>query len=476
MNEYAEPIHVLQVDDEPILDADAATDGSTSLSVTTVASGERALDRLDAERFDCLAVAADPPETDCLSLVDAARESDDALPIVLVTDDASAPVVDDAVERGATDYYERDPEADRAGLLANRVRLAAERRRAERRAERTGRRFADLTEHAAEMLWIFAGDWSELLFVNSVYEDLYGRPVDALEENPMEFMAAIHPADRERVVETMQRVSAGESVAAEFRITRPDDDERWVRAEAEPVVENGTVARVVGYSRDITERKRRERRLEAFANVVSHDLRGPLDVARGQLELARSTGVEEHFEAVERAHCRIETLVEDLLALATDGDAALDVEAVPLGTVAEQCWQNTDAESATLDLAADAVVRADPRRLRQLLGNLVGNAVAHGPAARDDGRAEGVTLDGTDLTVTVGELDDGFYVADDGTGVPAEERERVFEPGFGSADGSGYGLCIVEQIAEAHGWSVDVSESEAGGARFDVTGVETVSD
>lgn len=473
MNEYAEPIHVLQVADEPILDAAA---GTSALSVTTVRCGESALGRLDSESFDCLAVAEDPPETDCLSLVDAVRESDDALPIVLVTDDASAPVVDDAVERGVTDYYERTPEADQPALLANRVRLVTERQRAARTADQVRRRFTDLTEHASAMLWIFAGDWSELLFVNSVYEELYGRPVDALEENPTEFMAAIHPADRERVVEAMQGVSAGESVAAEFRITRPDDDQRWVRAEAEPVVEGGSVARIVGYSRDITERKRRERRLEAFANVVSHDLRSPLDVARGQLELARSTGGEEHFEAVERAHRRIETLVEDLLALATGGDAALDVEAVPLGTVVEQCWQNTDTENATLELAADAVVQADPERLRQLLANLVGNAVAHGPAARTDGHAEGVTLDGTDVTITVGELGDGFYVADDGTGIPPDERERVFEPGYASADGSGYGLCIVEQIAEAHGWSVDVTESDGGGACFEVTGVESVSD
>ncbi|WP_424004452.1 ATP-binding protein [Haloarcula salina] len=476
MNEHAEPIHVLQVDDDPILDADTATGSGPPLSVTTVECGERAIERLDSESFDCLAVAADAPETDCLSLVAAARESDDALPIVLLTDDARTTVVEEVLERGITDYYERDTGTERAAPLANRIRLVTERRRVERTADRVRRQFADLTEHANAMLWIFAGDWSELLFVNSVYEELYGRSVDALEENPTEFMTAIHPADQERVIEAMQGVSAGESVTAEFRITRPDDDQRWVRAEAEPVLENGSVERVVGYSRDITERKRRERRLEAFANVVSHDLRSPLDVARGQLELARAKGDEAHFEAVERAHRRIETLVDDLLALATGGDAALDVEAVPLGTVVEQCWQTTDTEDATLELAADAVVRADPERLRQLLANLVGNAAAHGPAARSDGNAEGVTLDGTEVTITVGELDDGFYVADDGTGIPADERERVFEPGYGSADGSGYGLCIVEQIAEAHGWSVDVYESERGGARFEVTGVEPASD
>jgi signal transduction histidine kinase len=82
------------------------------------------------------------------------------------------------------------------------------------------------------------------------------------------------------------------------------------------------------------------------------------------------------------------------------------------------------------------------------------------------------------VTVTVGELADcdGFYVADDGPGIPADERETVFESGYSTAaDGTGFGLSIVEEIASAHGWAVRVTDSAEGGARFEVAGVDVVS-
>jgi signal transduction histidine kinase len=76
------------------------------------------------------------------------------------------------------------------------------------------------------------------------------------------------------------------------------------------------------------------------------------------------------------------------------------------------------------------------------------------------------------VTVTIGELDDGVYVADDGPGIPPEEREDVFEAGYStSGSGTGFGLSIVEQVAEAHDWTVRVTESASGGARFEIVGM-----
>jgi signal transduction histidine kinase len=103
---------------------------------------------------------------------------------------------------------------------------------------------------------------------------------------------------------------------------------------------------------------------------------------------------------------------------------------------------------------------ADRSRLQQLFENLFSNSVAHA---------------GVDVTVRVGLLDgrDGFYVEDDGPGIPETERSTVFEMGYTTdTDGTGFGLAICNQIADAHGWNFGVTEGRWGGARFEVSSVD----
>jgi signal transduction histidine kinase len=205
---------------------------------------------------------------------------------------------------------------------------------------------------------------------------------------------------------------------------------------------------------------RQNERLEEFASVVSHDLRNPLNVARGRFELATEGRDGEHVAAVERAHERMSDLIDDLLTLARGGDSVGDAEPVPLADVVRNCWRTVDTADATIHVDAASAVYADRSRLQQLLENFLRNSVEHG---------------GDGVTVTVGELDDGFYVADDGPGIPAGERENVFDAGYStSTDGTGFGLSIVREVADAHGWTVRAVESDDGGARFEVTGVEFV--
>jgi len=78
------------------------------------------------------------------------------------------------------------------------------------------------------------------------------------------------------------------------------------------------------------------------------------------------------------------------------------------------------------------------------------------------------------VTIRAGVLDDaGFYVADDGAGIPEADRDSVMESGYTTnEDGTGFGLTIVADIVEAHGWEVSITESRGGGARFDVRAVD----
>ena len=430
-------IHLLQVDDAPLLDETVEFPDrrdSDSLTVTTTDRADDALDYLDANAIDGIVVADRLPDMDGLAFVDAVRESGIGAPILLLTESTS--VASDALSQGVTDVFRKDAPTGHSALLANRIWLLVERHRTAETAARARQRLTELAAQSNELLWVFSGDWTEIQFVNSRYESLYGRSVESLRANPAEFMTAIHPDDQERVVEAMQRVSAGESATLEFRLTRPDGEQRWVRAEAQPIVADGAVDRIVGASRDITERKRRE--------------------------------------------------------------TVPDNEPVPLQTVVEQCWQTVETGDATLELHTSAVVRADPGRLRQLFENLIRNSVEHSStssrAGSDDSvehgsashteqqenageQRTGISMSQSQgatagLTLTVGVLDDGFYVADDGVGIPVDERDTVFEGGRSLTSGPGFALRIVDEIVDAHGWSITVAESDAGGVRFDITGVE----
>jgi len=228
--------------------------------------------------------------------------------------------------------------------------------------------------------------------------------------------------------------------------------------------DDGSVAYGLALTQNVTDRIARRERLEAqnerlaeFARVVSHDLRSPLQVAGGRVELARTECESDHLAGAAAALDRAEQLVEDLTALAQAGDAAGNTEAVSVAELAANCWEVVPTADATLSVDTDQTVSANRSRLRQLLENLFINAIEHG---------------GGDVAVTVGAVDDGFYVADDGTGIPEDTREEVFEVGYSTAgDGTGFGLRIVKQIAEAHGWTIRVTDSEEGGARFEFTGV-----
>ncbi|WP_245902744.1 sensor histidine kinase [Salinigranum rubrum] len=227
----------------------------------------------------------------------------------------------------------------------------------------------------------------------------------------------------------------GARFPAEIRFTRVGDDRFGFSR--------------VGIIRDVTERAERERRLqrqndrlEEFAAIVSHDLRNPLNVAQGRLELARQEHDSEHLASVERAHDRMWSLIDDLLTLARQGEGTLDLTTVALPALAERCWHSIEQSGARLVVETEATLHADESRLQRLLENLFRNCVEHGPTEnrpQAGDSVEHVSPDGrpTDdadangesgVTVTVGDLPDGFFVADDGPGVPPKSATRCSRP------------------------------------------------
>jgi len=207
------------------------------------------------------------------------------------------------------------------------------------------------------------------------------------------------------------------------------------------------------------ELKRQNDRLEEFASILSHDLRNPLNVASGHIELLREEYDDESFDRIAAAHDRMEQIIEETLILARSGQVIDEPEAVSLADLVSQCWANVETDEATLELVDTAMIVADGNRLQHLFENLFRNAVEHGRA---------------NVTIRVGILSDGtgFYVEDDGPGITTNDREAVLESGYSTKEGgTGIGLAIVKQIVDVHGWDLHLAEGIDGGARFEVTGV-----
>ncbi|KAB7514344.1 sensor histidine kinase [Halosegnis rubeus] len=209
------------------------------------------------------------------------------------------------------------------------------------------------------------------------------------------------------------------------------------------------------------ELREQNERLETFTSVVSHDLQNPLSVATGYTELAQQeSGETEALEKVEQALERMNSLIDELLTLAQQGESIDEKEPILLDRVASKAWETAATEQATLEIIDDGQFNGDRNRIQQLLENLFRNAVEHG---------------GASVTVTVGAIDsDGFYVEDDGPGIPADTRETVFDHGYTTSEtGTGFGLPIVNEIVEAHGGTISVLEGHDGGARFEIRDLET---
>ena len=390
------------------------------------------------------------------------------------------------------------------------ARLGARFRDMALRLDEQEARFRQIAENLSAVVWLSDPAFHRYLYVSSAYERIWGRTRESLASDPDAFMLGVHPEDRERVRTAISNI-ARRPADLEFRVLQPNDTIRWVWARGFPVRDSqGNLFRIAGIVEDITDRhayaEERERLLEnerrardiaetrrselervteSRARLVrgfTHDVKNPLGAADGFLALweegvlgAVSDQQRGTITKVRRAIGHALELIAHLLdiARAEAGQLAIHRRKVNVGEqveeVAEAFTAQAKAKQLDVDVALEPdlpLIETDPTRLRQVVGNLISNAVKYTPSgghirirARHSTNGDG--LRNREVIVSV---------MDDGPGIPAERQSALFaeftrfDPG--AAEGAGIGLAISQRIAEALGGEITVDSQPGHGSTF----------
>lgn len=468
----SDTIRILHVDNDEMFADSVGTylEAHDDQFVVDVAhSGQAATDDYDLADIDCVVSDYEMPDETGIEFLRRVRAADPALPFILVTGRGSERIAGEAISAGVTDYLQKRPGTETYELLANRIRNAVETARAKAEARTFRDRFRGLSEAFPDVAF-YIDDEGRYVDV------IAGRDSPLLYDDPESILGErLHDVLSEEIADrfydvVQQALETGELQTIEYELD-VQAGERWFEARVSPLATTlSDRPTVIWVARDITDHKQRQRelerqnnRLEEFTSVVSHDLKNPLQVVQTRVELARDESDSTHLAASSDALSRMERIINDMLWLAREQRDIGSQTSVDLETVFEDSWRivaddHDDADLVWATNGQDPSVMADYDRLRQLLENLLRNAIDHV---------------GPDVTVQVELTDDGFAIEDDGPGIPAADREHVFDESYSTgASGTGVGLRIARQVAEAHGWTISAVEGNEGGARFEVSGVE----
>jgi PAS domain S-box-containing protein len=469
---------ILHIDDQPDFGDLVKTcleREDNTFEVLTETTPNDGLERLTEETVDCIVSDYEMPEADGLEFLEAVRESFPEIPFILFTGKGSEEIASTAITKGVTDYLQKSGGLEQYEVLANRIRNSVNQHRTRRKFKRNRkflRQILDLSPAAIlvsdEQENIIRAneraettlDLPEAEITNRSFNDTEWDIVDE-DGNPL-------PNDLipfKRVLETGNPVNN-----VEHGIQRPDGEVVWLSINAAPLWdESDSMRYVIAVLSDVTDREHQKRilqstirQLEGFGNILTHDLGNILQIARGRLELAQQADGEEHFEAVEESLDRAVEMLNELTTSMQAGSIVDEVSTIDVATVFNRAWTTQVTRDATKEIKEEIRIEADEMALQRMFENLIRNSFEHGVDT---------------ATVRVGSLSNGFYIEDDGPGIPEDEREKVFEPEYTTKeDGTGTGLVSIHQIALAHGWKTEITDGSDGGACFEFTNVNRSSD
>jgi PAS domain S-box-containing protein len=380
------------------------------------------------------------------------------------------------------------PEIEMAAEMAELIQVFSREARAQKALKDSEAIFRQFAENIDAVFWMADPENKESIYVSPSYDHIWGVPRETLKKDARSFLGAIVPEDRDRVIDLLKEHNRG-PYEKFYRIQRPSGEIRWIKDRSFPVRNaEGRVYRVVGIAEDITPLREAQDRLEAtqaqvvsnakfaalgeMASGVAHEINNPLAVILGltaQLQERLAQTEEDPFvsnglNTIDKMSKRIATIIKGLRTFSrqTDHDPMVSSDLVLIihETLAI-CDAGIQASRVKLEVETPAdslFVRCRPSEISQVVLNLINNA--KDAVSQSPRRSISLSLKQEGAWVFLS-------VDDSGPGVPADIRERIFQPFFTTKDvgaGTGLGLSISKGIVEAHGGKLYLDSSQ--GARF----------
>jgi len=387
-----------------------------------------------------------------------------------------------------------DEDGQRIALVGI-ARDITDRKQAEQALRSSEEKFRQLAENMREVVWMAPMTRNEAPYASPAYARIWGRTCDSVNQNQMSWMDAVHPDDLEEARRLVTAAVGRGPVEAEFRICVPSGQEKWIHNQAIPIRDQaGQLIRIVGIAEDITERKRYEAELiqareaadaanrakSSFLANMSHEIRTPMNGVIGMIQLLLETDLTaEQRRYAQVAHTSgwsLLRLINDILDFSKIEARKVVLENLgfKLCDTVEEVVEllKVQAKAQGLDLHSrvspgmPAVLRGDAHRLRQVLTNLVGNAIKFTERGKVTVEASLESQEGGKATVR-------FTVTDTGIGIRQDQAGKLFSR-FSQADasttrkygGAGLGLAICKQLVELMGGTIGVDSREGHGSTF----------
>jgi PAS domain S-box-containing protein len=449
-----EKIKLLLIDNDPqFLDLTVRSleKEDSNIEIEKCETPKKALKLLEEEDFDGILSDYDMPEMDGLELLKRVRLRWPDMPFIMVTGAGDEEVASEAMRLGVDDYFKKKGITDELSIIVNRIENVIALKQTEKEREEALARLQE-SQEKYELLLANLPDGAAAMFDKGLAYTLVGGEiikVAGLEPEDLrgEHISAIYDdEDLDRIRENYKATLRGEKRRFKAKLQG-----RTLSVVTSPVKEDGEIVAGLALSYDITDLQ--EEDLKEFGNLLSHDLRNPLDIAKGYLDLMErpESENEELLEEAKNAVYRAIKVAEDLKIIAVTPED-IEEEEVNLEDAFTQALTSIKVSPESYNIE-DTTIAARNGSITRLFANLIQNSVEHNPEP---------------VSIKVGSLGNGFYYEDNGKGIPENNREKIMKKGFTtSGEGQGLGLYIINRIAELHSWEVNVTDAENGGARLE---------